>query len=274
MTPLAHAIVVDSALPLKDRRYGDLAKQLGMLDGLHFFECSAVADMAAEMAEKSCAAFLAGHDQLAFLPAPRVLLDIAGNPGFIGRDPKVTRQALLLAERSDGKCDVTWILMGHGRITTTPGVFMVIPLRGSVDRSTVHFSRDAVPGFGPDHASAMASFIYSLLAMINTPRIIGRRVHSPHSGLQRKIAAAHRIPGKYPLQAWHELVLEVTPPRDESGIAPRETRLSGGKALHFVRCHLRIRLGQLELVSAHWRGDEALGLKQTRYRIVPPRKAA
>lgn len=31
----------------------------------------------------------------------------------------------------------------------------------------------------------------------------------------------------------------------------------------FVRCHLRLVGGALVLVSAHWRGDPALGLKQT-----------
>ncbi len=108
------------------------------------------------------------------------------------------------------------------------------------------------------------------LAIINTPRIIGRRQRMPHAGLQRRIAAAKRMVGKFPLRAWTEIKLEVIPPVID-GIE-HEARLSGGKALHFCRAHLRIRLGKLERVSAHWRGDPSLGIKRSRYVMVPPRK--
>ena len=112
----------------------------------------------------------------------------------------------------------------------------------------------------------MAAWLYGLLAIINTPRVIMRRQHMPHAGLQRALIASRRITGKYPLLAWQELQLKVQPPDiDESD---HEAHLTGARALHFCRAHLRIRLGRLELVSAHWRGDPALGIKQTRYRVV------
>lgn len=114
--------------------------------------------------------------------------------------------------------------------------------------------------------------MYAALSVINTPRVIGRRQHMPHAGLQRKLAQARGMVGKFPLHAWTEIKLEVSPPRlDRSATGdPHEARLTGAKALHFCRCHLRVRLGQLELVSAHWRGDPALGMKQSRYKLLPP----
>jgi len=108
------------------------------------------------------------------------------------------------------------------------------------------------------------------LAVINTPRIIGRRQHMPHAGLQKRIAAAKRMVGRFPLRSWTEIKLEVTAPSIDG--TEHEARLSGGKALHFCRAHLRIRLGKLERVSAHWRGDPSLGIKRSRYVMVPPRK--
>lgn len=111
--------------------------------------------------------------------------------------------------------------------------------------------------------------LFGFLAMINTPRVVSRREHPPHVGLQRKLAAYHGVPGKFPLHPWSEIVLEVSPPASDNGeYAPR---LTGAKALHFCRAHLRIRLGRLEMVSAHWRGDATLGIKPSRYRVVPKR---
>ncbi|MEN9934691.1 MAG: hypothetical protein RLZZ387_1270 [Chloroflexota bacterium] len=266
MTPLAHALVADSTLPVKDRRYGDLAQKLQILDGLHFFDVSAVMEAAATLSEKAGAAFLLGHDQRAFLPAPRVMLEWAAS------DPHVAREALILAEREDGLAAVTVVCQGHdGKIASTSGAVMFMPLRGAEDRAGLWIPKRAAAGFDGD---GIACLVYALLAMINTPRVIGRRQHQPHAGLQRKIAAAHRMPGKYPLQAWHELVLEVTPPQDESDRESRGIILTSGKALHFVRAYLRIRSGVLELVSSHWKGDAVLGIRQTRYRLVPPRRAA
>jgi hypothetical protein len=46
-----------------------------------------------------------------------------------------------------------------------------------------------------------------------------------------------------------------------------EGHLTGEKCLHFVRTFLRVRMGQLEYVDAHWRGNPALGMKRSRYRL-------
>jgi hypothetical protein len=84
--------------------------------------------------------------------------------------------------------------------------------------------------------------------------------------LEKRLREGHLIAGRYPLGAWNEILLHVTPPQ-EADDTEHEAHLTGSRALHFVRCHLRIRLGQLELVSAHWRGDAGLGIRRSRYRL-------
>lgn len=276
MTPLAHAIVADSTLPVKKRLHGHTAESLRLLDGVHFFEVTqvyaAARDMALSMVKNGTPS-----GKLAFLPAPRTFLEF--------REPE-GRCGILLEETKlyEGRvARVTGVAHAQGRgpriEIAQPSGFLFLRDKAyfgglSLDLRKYEACKDSI-ALRFQLERYMDAILYALLAMINTPRVIGRRQHMPHAGLQRKLAAAHHMPGKYPLQAWHELVLEVAPPRIETG-EPKETRLTGERALHFVRAHLRICNGRLEptIVAAHWRGNPDLGIKQTRYRVVPPRNAA
>ena len=111
------------------------------------------------------------------------------------------------------------------------------------------------------------------LALINTPRIVGRKTHLPHAGLQREMARKRKMVGKFPLQAWTEVTLDLTPPKEAQDDG-HEAHLSGGKALHFCRAYLRLRNGQVEFVRHHWRGDPSLGLRRSRYVLKPSRAGA
>jgi hypothetical protein len=107
--------------------------------------------------------------------------------------------------------------------------------------------------------------IYALLAIINSPKVVARREHAPSKVLERKLKVGR---GKgFQLQPWHEIVLDVDPgPKgDEAG---HTGRLTGARALHFVRSFLRIRRGRLEHVRAHWRGDAAAGISRATYRVT------
>lgn len=88
----------------------------------------------------------------------------------------------------------------------------------------------------------------------------------PHRGLERALIANQKLVGKFPLHAWTEIKLHVTPPKEAEG--EHEAHLTGERALHFCRAHLRIRLGRLEVVKAHWRGNPAIGIKQSRYTVT------
>ena len=116
----------------------------------------------------------------------------------------------------------------------------------------------------------LTAMLYSFLGMINTPRVFQRNVHSPHIGLQRKLVAAKSLVGKYPLGAWTEILLKVPGPESGGGVAAAGY-LTGERALHWCRAHLRYRLGQWEIVKDHWRGNPAIGIKRSRYRLAPTR---
>jgi hypothetical protein len=235
---------------------------LGLLDDLHFFECSGIFDPALHLGNDMLRR-PRNAERLAFLPAPRTWIE------FLTPSSKASaRTAFLLEEDGDAAAVRNIFLDRNGDVTANVQASLRLPLMGSKEFGTFQVMTDAWRGSDRIICDQTAALIYAFLAMINTPRIIGRRQHMPHAGLQRQLARARGMVGMYPLRAWQEIVLGVSPPRSEADNEPRETRLTGEKALHFVRCHLRIRLGMLELVTAHWRGDAALGIKQTRYRLV------
>lgn len=104
-----------------------------------------------------------------------------------------------------------------------------------------------------------------MLDLINTPGLIGLRQHDPHRGLARKLQAYRS--GSYPLRGWSEVVL-----KHQTRIADDVEHPTGAtyhKCLHFVRSHRRhYRNGHVSIIPAHWRGDPALGIKRTRYRLA------
>lgn len=267
MTPLAQRIVNELTLPMRERVFVDRFGLLKRMDDVHCFECSAVEDAAVQLGRDMVGRGGIPLD-LAFLPAPKAWIEIApkSRPGW--------RLGFLLVEQDSPK---TGPVAGVGFVSGGPDFFGVtlppihIPLRGSLMEWNTVRVPDAWPPAEVGFAMQGASLIFGAIAMINTPRIIGRRTHMPHAGLQRRLAKARGMVGKFPLHAWTEIKLEVSPPKDASDQPVQDIRLTGRKALHFCRTHLRIRSGQLELVRAHWRGDPALGIKQSRYRLTPPR---
>lgn len=120
---------------------------------------------------------------------------------------------------------------------------------------------------GNEVALHLLSRCHLMLAIINTPKIIGRKQFMPHRGLERRLIRSLGV-GKFPLHAWTEIKLNVAKPIEIEDGEPHEAHLTGRRALHFCRKHLRIRFGKLEYVSSHWRGDPALGIKQSRYSVV------
>jgi hypothetical protein len=267
MTPLAQAFMNDLLLPRAARRWHDTGDIGSRLTSFHFFECSHVMATAKDLAISMIDNALV-PEATSFLPAPMTWIESQG-------ETDGSRNAFVLILREDGDAD--WInvkgpLRGEPGFSVAWGVRLPLRSKAADLRGAIRANRD-IPEEQLVWHREMAGVLYGLLAMINTPRIIGRRQHMPHAGLQRKLAAARGMVGKFPLQAWTEIILEVTPPVMDEG-EPHEARLTGGKALHFCRSHLRVRRGQLELVKAHWRGDPALGIKRSRYSVVPPKNAA
>lgn len=262
MTPFAHEIVKDSLQPIRDRRFGSVVSDLRLLDGVHFFECSAVGDAAVDLGNDLMRRGFS--EKLAFLPAPRTWIEFAV--------PGEGRVALLLEEFSDTEATVQVLGSDDAAIRSTrwPNPVCLLPLRGNPNLGRWQPSSSTLLIDGHRQFGQVVTTLYGFLAMINTPRVIMRRQHMPHRGLERRLVAARGALGSWPLQGWSEIRLEVRPP--DISEEEHEAHFTGAKALHFVRAHLRIRLGRLELVSAHWRGDGALGIKQSRYVVVPSKR--
>jgi hypothetical protein len=107
------------------------------------------------------------------------------------------------------------------------------------------------------------AFCTLALDLINTPGLIGLRQHDPHRGLAKRLATA----GSYPLQGWSEITLKHQ--TKLAGPCEQPTGTTFHKCLHFVRSHLRhYQSGKVTVIPAHWRGDPALGIKRTRYRLA------
>jgi hypothetical protein len=269
MTPIAHLLTKDLTEPVARRRYQHVANEVDMRDEWHFFECSQVSRAAVPLGQRMLAGMTDTTDRglpvekagrLAFLPAPKTWIEDTN----YGASAASKRIAILLEEMPAGVARVRLLAQGHNdQIGICGSPVVGLPLLGS-DMLGRYF--EIRHDGSPTEGTASAMLLYGLLAMINTPRVIGRKQHMPHRGLEKRLRERNLIVGRFPLQGWTEIVLHVTPPR-QAGEAEHEAHLTGSRALHFVRCHLRIRLGQLELVSAHWRGDAALGIKQSRYRL-------
>jgi hypothetical protein len=203
-------------------------------------------------------------ERTAFLPAPITWIEF--------EFPGMGRDGYLLVDDMYSEGEEKWITVFRSNETGSDFIFS-FPTRSAAG-SVVH----AIDGqrkhnvkLTKEEQLCLGIFlplILCKLAIINTPKIVFQRMHLPHAGLQRRLARAHNMPGKYPLQAWHEVLLRVSVPV-EFADKSKDAYLTGTKALHFCRAFLRVRLGQLELVHAHWRGNPALGIKQTRYRVVP-----
>lgn len=260
MTPLAQKLVSELTLPVKSRSFKDTAAILPLLPDAHCFELSAVSRVAKDLTKKLITTGVPAS-RLAFLPSPLTWIEWQEESGRVG---------YLLHDTNNGKAEV-YATTGRGSVCLGAMGLLETVAEAGQDPDAPFLWFD--PRFDGVVTKGSMLLLYSALALINTPRVVGRRQHMPHAGLQRKLARARGTVGKYPLHAWSEIELDIAPPRlDRSAVGePHETRLTGAKALHFCRCHLRIRLGHLELVSAHWRGDPALGIKQTRYRMTNTR---
>jgi hypothetical protein len=283
MTPLMQEILRDQCLPVAKRKafLGSLPPE--KLTNTHCFEMSSVREMMGDLAidlGRAVDADPQSIERLAFLPAPRTWIEwheISGRriAWHLEADDAEDAAVCTIFTNASGHVAVEhWEIVPPYAIPAGK-----LPLRGHSGLG--RYSLDFVVGDSGlsewkkyELYTATTLVVYAALAMINSPRIIGRRQYMSHRGLQRQLIASKSLVGKFPLRAWTEIKLEVAPPRNEFGEPSKEAHLTGDRALHFCRAHLRVRLGKLEYVSAHWRGDASLGIKQSRYKLTKPRRAA
>lgn len=287
MTPLAHEIAKDSTLPRKKRLFTvDRGSDVPVLiRKSHCFELTEIRDtvwaMLHDMVQKNTLdkngkVVIPVDDALAFLPAPITWLEWTdatafGGPGRVG----------ILLEESGNFAIGTVCTSSDKHFCTASQIIMPLRRHENLDNLAANFSAGELKIHPSENGSEgrranclrLTAFAFIALAFINTPRIIGRRQHMPNVGLERRLAKSLGMVGRFPLHAWTEIKLEIGTPRDLSDDGEHEAHLTGQKALHFCRQHIRIKMGKLELVRAHWRGNPALGIKQSRYKLTRPSTA-
>jgi hypothetical protein len=269
MTPLAHKIVSELTLPLNKRTFRDSGSVLRDMGDIHCFECSDIQELAASFGRE-----LTKADEpsikLQFLPAERTWIEFKRQEGRFGlwcskanhKNKEIIAIKICCADASGGFGSFPFFFAidtenWSGKEFSE--IVMVNP-NSTINHMELNKTKSNINGMIRD--------ALGYIACINTPKVIGRKQHMPHRGLERALLQQQKIIGKYPLNAWHEIKLEVTPTMDCSHLPGYEARLTGRKALHFCRAHLRIKRGKLEIVKQHWRGDPALGIKQARYRVT------
>jgi hypothetical protein len=287
MTPLAYELLKDLTTPngfrngnIRDDGGGRFRDVLwAVVNEARFFDVTALADTLPVLADKMSESF--DHTEqfarkLAFLPSPTTWIETTSwnPPASQGGAPFYQDRVAIIAHGRRGPThDATMMMIVKD---TTDNDWCYIPLQTKdVSRAEKALFRMPVPMVHSagvpgrvDGRLIWAHFLlYAALALINTPRIIGRRQHMPHERIEREKIKALGLVGKFPLHAWTEIILKVAPPDDRTGAPSTEAHLTGERCLHFVRTFLRVRMGQLEYVDAHWRGNPALGIKRSRYRL-------
>ena len=255
MTPLAQRFVKQLTGPPSARELK--ADVIDRIADAHCFDVTDAADLIGSLGAKL---FMEHNDEgrfdptLAFLPAPKTwieYLEKGKRRGYLLETPaNVLSAAAALS---------TFETVGGGVEAHAAGSLVLMAndppclllAAGDSDEAQID-------------TYATEYFLYAALAVINSPKTIGRTVHEPHRGLGKALKARGLM---FPLRGWTEIKLRVHNPVANGEF--EEGHLSGQKALHFCRAHLRIKMGRLEHVRAHWRGNPALGTKQSRYRVAP-----
>lgn len=267
MTPLARRIMKDLTLKPSKREMIDHVGFISQMTDIHCFEVSEVHPLVNDLLNKAIdetrsggrlSTVRAAAAETSFLPAPRTWLEFE-------RDG--SRHGYLLIEKGH-VAEVFWVLPDEGGRPIATGPYtMGLAGAGGV-LSTLELQRAGVTDRISFALAGIAVALNIFLALINTPRIIGRQQHMPDASLERRMLKHRRAIGHFPLHAWTEIKLKVHAPANLSDEEPVEAHLTGQRALHFCRAHLRIKGGRVELVKAHWRGDASLGIKRSRYMVT------
>lgn len=104
-----------------------------------------------------------------------------------------------------------------------------------------------------------------IISMIHNPRLVERRPVVIDEALQRRRDKA----GKRRLCDHHEVVIHVTRQEREARQAAENHEKRTGKRLHYVRMFHRLKMGKIERVREHWRGDASRGMsRRSNYKVV------
>jgi hypothetical protein len=265
VTPLYRRLVKRLTLPEKKREpLHDPHGLLADLSDVHCFDCGAAIEVAhyllADRDEGGGAAINEVSHGVLFAPARRTWIEcpIWGNRSAIFYD--AIEGGSTKAKSISHISDVGRLGIAVCRVAMPNGDGDLVQINedfGRVFDTSAHSAADL-------SLSAFAHLM-AFLAIINTPNIVDRAECQAHKSLAREIAK--REGAAFKLHPWHQIKLEIFKPRHISDGEPHEDVITGRRALHFCRAFIRIRLGRLEHVRSHWRGDPEFGIRQASYKV-------
>lgn len=131
-----------------------------------------------------------------------------------------------------------------------------------IDRATAD---DLISQIGEEGAASYIDYVGFLTAafgmVLTSPKVIETREQDV-----TRLNKARVKSGKRPLLSHKDVLItlpRVAPARADTVQPVAEPRR--GKVKHFVNVFTRLKRGKIEVVSPHWRGDEALGVKMPSY---------
>ena len=272
MTPLAARLALQLNLPIKqrlpfwqDKEHADFLRQF--LYDVHCFEITKVLPLAKEI-DALLSEDEEAYGQHIFLPAPNTWIEMIGTHKrrfaislreLRLSDPDVRRS---IPEYSGPLRDVAAFFLVYDTSYVWTNIWLLL------QSMEMLLDPQDKAGYEAKYANKMWS-LAAYLALINSPKIVQRKLFWPHKRLERELIKAKPLIGKFPLHAYTDIRLKVTKPIEIDDGQAHEAHLTGQRALHFVRKFMRVRFGTLEYVKAHWRGNPALGIKRSRYLVEP-----
>jgi hypothetical protein len=278
MTPLAYRIVKDMTLPVKRRTFKDhLVNGHAPLlphfrQEFHCFEVTQVKGEAEALKSQMLGAAFPSVTW-SFLPAERTWIEWQDHEGgrlgaMLVRKGEWADVWLAALPRTESICSAGYT----GRMAMSGALSKIGPLGWQTIENAIftelstRVPYDARPRSEGD-AETLFWQLYTYLLLINTPKIVSRTTRDPHRGLARDILARRKLLGIFPLQAWTEITLSTDIIFDDSDHAA--SGLTGAKCFHWTRAHKRRVHGIWTLIHDYWAGDGSLGIKQSRYKVVP-----
>jgi hypothetical protein len=251
MTPLAQKIIRELELKPSERTIDDRCGLLAQMGDIHCFECSKILEMARHLARWFPKI---GLEQSAiFLPCPRTWIEYRDNFG--------QRQAALLSvglekievmhctESKDGRLFSDVLLGGLPFVRRPAG-------RALIEYQNEEIRFEMLCDFGEN-------LLLACLALINTPKITGRRsMDSAQFGPTAQPKAM-----MFPLNAWTEIVLNCSMPDDAWSEAPCSRKTGKPQPWHYRRAYRACHFGREIHFEGYYAGNPAFGIRLSKYRV-------
>ena len=257
MTPLAQYIIKQSLLSNDKREFDDRSNMIPKMKDVHCFSLSSEVyrmsvDLCQELFTKETPV-LPAFDPYLFLPFKKTWIEFP-----IVHEGHNRRCGFLFYENEPGVYHINMVFKSFSHID-----LFVIDLRNNGDDKisfgVMTYGQEPEQPFIFDTVCLLLSFLY----IINRNNIFYREIKQPHKGLAKKLRKLDR---DFPLHAWSEITLKVNENYKEREQSAKW--LNGKRAFHWVRAHWSTRYGKPVFIGSFTRGDPALGVRNSKYKII------